>query len=83
MPSQFIPNLTDPGTLAELRRLCTSSSSWVKRTLLPNNTHVSTHLSAKGVAHEFHVWDGRREEAVYSKVRQVAGLGRLIHPGPR
>jgi esterase/lipase superfamily enzyme len=59
MPSQYVPNMADPALLERLRRLHIVFAVGEADPFVENNRHLSNHLWAKGVGHEFFVWKGR------------------------
>lgn len=59
MPSHYVPNLTDSEPLESLRRLHICLVVGKDDPFRPNNEHLSGHLWAKGIGHEFHLWEGR------------------------
>jgi esterase/lipase superfamily enzyme len=65
MPSHYVPNLSDQGLLAQMRRLHIVLVVGRDDPFLPNNQHLSEHLNQRGIPHEFHVWDGRAHKAPY------------------
>jgi esterase/lipase superfamily enzyme len=65
MPSHYIPNLECPDELEALRRLHICLVVGRDDPFLPNNECLSRHLWAKGIGHEFHLWEGRAHKAAY------------------
>jgi esterase/lipase superfamily enzyme len=59
MPSHYIPNLSDPRLVAQMRRLHITLVVGRDDPFLANNCHLSEHLNQRGIPHEFHIWDGR------------------------
>ena len=59
MPSHFIPNLTDPELLKQLRQLDITLVVGEGDAFLENNRALSQALWDKGVWHAFRVWSGR------------------------
>lgn len=64
-PTHFLPNLHDGEVLGHLRRMDIVLAVGAEDPFLGNNQHLSAILSAKGVAHQLHVWDGRAHRGRY------------------
>jgi esterase/lipase superfamily enzyme len=59
MPSHFIPNLTDPELLKQLRKLNITLVVGEGDAFIENNRALSQALWDKGIWHAFRVWSGR------------------------
>ena len=57
-PCHFMPNLTDPRLLEQLRRLDITIVIGESDAFIENNLALSQTLWDKGVWHAFHVWNG-------------------------
>lgn len=64
-PSHFVPNLSDPYFLDQLRRLDIVLAVGDQDPFLDNNRHLSESLWQKGVWHALHVWQGRAHSPRY------------------
>lgn len=58
-PSHFLPNLSDPSTLEQLRRLDIVLAVGDQDPFLDNNRQISDSLQRKGIGHHLHIWQGR------------------------
>jgi esterase/lipase superfamily enzyme len=59
MPSHYVPNLHDHALMERLRRIHIVLAVGEADPFFENNRHLSDHLRAKGIGHEFYVWQGR------------------------
>jgi esterase/lipase superfamily enzyme len=59
MPSQYVPNLTDPWVLEPLRRLHVVLAVGEHDPFLGSNVHLAGQLAGRGVRAELHRWQGR------------------------
>jgi esterase/lipase superfamily enzyme len=57
-PNRFLPNLHDDDSLAHLRRLNIKLAIGADDAFLADNQFLSQQLWAKGIEHEFQVWEG-------------------------
>jgi len=71
-PTHFLPGLTCPWRLEQLRRLEIVLAIGRADPFLDNNRHLSRLLGDKGIPHQLHVWDGRAHSA--GAWRKMAGL---------
>lgn len=65
MPAQFIPNLSDPGLIAQLRTLEIILVVGENDVFLENNRTLSNGLWSKGIWNALHLWDGESHKARY------------------
>ena len=65
MPGQFIPNLSDPGLIAQLKTLEIILVVGEKDVFLENNRLLSNALWSKGIWNALHLWDGESHKARY------------------
>jgi esterase/lipase superfamily enzyme len=65
MPSLFIPNLSDPNIIAELKRMEIVFVVGEKDVFLENNRIISNALWEKGIWNALHLWDGESHKARY------------------
>lgn len=63
MPSHFIPNLTDPHLLGELRRLDITLAIGEADPFCQNTRHLSGSLWDKGIPNRLDVWSGEAHRA--------------------
>jgi esterase/lipase superfamily enzyme len=71
-PSHFLVNLHCDWRLTHLRRMDIVMAVGNEDPFLQNNRQLSDILSAKGVGHQLHIWDGRAHSAKYW--RRMAAL---------
>lgn len=64
-PNHFIPNLTDPELLDQIRRMDITLVIGEHDPFIESNCQLSTALWDKGVWHAFHIWHGRAHSAPY------------------
>ena len=72
MPSHYLPGLDCAWRLGHLRRMDIVLVIGADDPFLDNNRRLSATLSAKGIAHGLHVWDGRAHRG--SAWRRMAGI---------
>ncbi len=65
MPGLFIPNLSDPTIIAELKRMEIIFVVGEKDVFLENNRIISNALWEKGIWNALHLWDGESHKARY------------------
>ncbi len=65
MPGLFIPNLSDPNIIAELKRMEIIFVIGEKDVFLENNRIISNALWEKGIWNALHLWDGESHKARY------------------
>jgi esterase/lipase superfamily enzyme len=78
-PSHFIPNLTDPDLLKQLRGLSISIVVGREDVFLENNRALSRTLWDKGIWHALHVWEGKAHN--FCQWREMLKLYALPPPG--
>ena len=59
MPNHYLPQLEDPGLLAELRRMDITFTVGEEDPFLADSSFLSQVMGEKGMGHAFHVWQGR------------------------
>jgi esterase/lipase superfamily enzyme len=64
-PIQFIPNLQDKQTLADLRKMDIILAIGQEDAFLENNIHFSEILNHKDIHHHLYVWDEEAHKARY------------------
>ena len=57
MPSMYMPNLTDPALLEQIRKLSISLAVGREDPFYDNNKHLSAVLTDKNISHSLFVWD--------------------------
>jgi esterase/lipase superfamily enzyme len=65
MPGLFIPNLSDPVIIAELKRMEIIFVVGEEDVFLENNRIISNALWEKGIWNALHLWDGESHKARY------------------
>ena len=65
MPGLFIPNLSDPAIIAELKRMEIIFVVGEKDVFVENNRIISNALWEKGIWNALHLWDGESHKARY------------------
>jgi esterase/lipase superfamily enzyme len=65
MPALFIPNLSDPTIIADLKRMEIVFVIGEKDVFLENNHIISNALWEKGIWNALHLWDGESHKARY------------------
>lgn len=71
-PTLYLPNMTDPDLIEQLRTLEIIITIGEDDVLLENNKKISRDLWAKGVEHQFYIWGEEAHRAKYW--RQMAHL---------
>jgi esterase/lipase superfamily enzyme len=57
MPSMYMPNLTDPGLLDQIRKQTISLVVGKEDPFYENNKQMSSVLTSKNIQHSFFIWD--------------------------
>jgi esterase/lipase superfamily enzyme len=65
MPGLFIPNLSDPQIIAQLKKIEIIFVVGEKDVFLENNRSISNALWEKGIWNALHLWDGESHKARY------------------
>lgn len=65
MPNHFLPRLSRPDLLADLRKLDIVLVIGDRDPFLENNHQLTATLAAKGIPHRLHVWRGRAHDAAH------------------
>jgi esterase/lipase superfamily enzyme len=72
MPLQYVPNITDEGTLNAIRNIEVVLVIGQVDPFLPNDQEFSGKLREKGINHQFYIWDGYAHKPKYwSKMVQL------------
>ncbi|QKZ14474.1 esterase family protein [Spirosoma sp. KUDC1026] len=61
-PNHFLPNLSDPDLLDQLRKLEFVMTIGNEDPFLDSNVQLCEGLRAKGIPHELHIWQGRAHQ---------------------
>ena len=65
MPNQFVPRISDPELLQQLREMEITLVIGREDTFLDNNRHLSDSLNQLSVPHQFYIWDDEAHRPRY------------------
>ncbi|UAY52723.1 esterase family protein [Ferruginibacter albus] len=65
MPSRYLPNLTDPKILSDIRKLNITIAVGKEDPFFYNNEHLSKTFLDKNIKHEWFHWDGEAHRSRY------------------